>query len=122
MCNRRKQAKVTKDGNRFLLARIPIVEKNGTYTLEKEVVQNGEKLTAAKLRGDDKGNDLTEALAQDEHLQSFLTIPGKDNGFDIEGLAIAGDRIDPNQNYTFNRYFELGFEARELAEFSTLMS
>ncbi|GAA6615607.1 DUF3616 domain-containing protein [Scytonema sp. NUACC26] len=86
-------AEVTRDGNRFLLARIPIVEKDGTYILEKEVVQKGEKLTAAKLRGDDKGNDLTKALAQDEHLQSFLTIPGKDNGFDIEGLAVTGDRI-----------------------------
>ena len=40
-----------------------------------------------------KGNDLTEALRGDEHLGSFLAIPGKDNGFDIEGLAVAGERL-----------------------------
>lgn len=91
--NLKRLAKVTIDGNRFLLARIPVVEKDGTYTLEKEVEQDTKKLTAAQLRGNDKGNDLISALAQDEHLQPFLTIPGKDNGFDIEGLAVVGDRL-----------------------------
>jgi len=36
---------------------------------------------------------LTEALRDDEHLAPFLTIPGKDNGFDIEGLAVADGRV-----------------------------
>jgi len=31
---------------------------------------------------------LLDALAQDPHLQAFINIPGKDNGFDIEGLAV----------------------------------
>jgi uncharacterized protein DUF3616 len=86
-------AQVSSDGNRYLLARIPIVERNGTYTLAKEDTQNGKKRTAAQLRGGDQGNDLTEALRGDEHLGSFLAIPGKDNGFDIEGLAVAGERL-----------------------------
>ncbi|MDH4083539.1 MAG: DUF3616 domain-containing protein [Nitrospira sp.] len=47
----------------------------------------------ARLRGDDRGDDLTKALRRDEHLGSFLTIPGKDNGFDIEGLAVVGKRV-----------------------------
>jgi Protein of unknown function (DUF3616) len=85
--------KVSSDGNRYLLARIPIVDSDGTYTLAKEDTQNGKKRTAAQLRGNDQGNDLTEALRGDEHLESFLAIPGKDNGFDIEGLAVAGERI-----------------------------
>lgn len=89
--NFKQLSKVTSDGNRFLLARIPLVEE--TYTLRKEVEQGGKKLTAAQLEGDDKGNDLTLALANDEHLKSFLAVPGKDNGFDIEGLAVAGDRV-----------------------------
>lgn len=86
-------AKVSHDGNRYLLARIPVVERNGTYTLAKEAAQHRKTRTAAQLHGDDQGNDLTEALGKDEHLGSFLAIPGKDNGFDIEGLAVAGERL-----------------------------
>ena len=36
---------------------------------------------------------LTTALKKDEHLKDYLSIPGKDNGFDIEGLAVDGERI-----------------------------
>jgi len=86
-------AKVSTDGNRYLLARIPVVEGDGTYTLTKEVMQKEKKHTAAQLRGNAQGNDLTEALKGDKHLGSFLAIPGKDNGFDIEGLAVAGKRL-----------------------------
>jgi hypothetical protein len=52
-----------------------------------------QKRFAAQLRGNAKGNDLTAALIDDPHLGMFLTIPGKDNGFDIEGLAVAGTRL-----------------------------
>jgi len=86
-------AKVSTDGNRYLLARIPVVEGDGTYTLTKEVTQKGKKRTAAQLCGNTHGNDLTEALRGDKHLGSFLAIPGKDNGFDIEGLAVVGKRL-----------------------------
>ena len=37
---------------------------------------------------------LVGALADDEHLAPFLGIPGKDNGFDVEGLAVLpGERV-----------------------------
>jgi hypothetical protein len=91
--NFERLSKVTSDGNRFLLARIPVIEKDGTHTLQKKVEQNGKKRTAAQLHGDDKSSDLTDALATDKHLRAFLSVPGKDNGFDIEGLAVVGDRI-----------------------------
>jgi len=84
-------AKVTTDDNRFLLARIPLAE--ATLTLESEVEQGDRKLTAARLHGDEESSDLTVALAEDEHLKPFLTIPSKENGFDIEGLALVDDRI-----------------------------
>ena len=86
-------AKISSDGNRFLLARIPVMAEHGIYTLEKRLEHNGKKRTAAQLGGDDKSSDLTAALATDKHLRPFLSIPGKDNGFDIEGLAVVGDRI-----------------------------
>jgi hypothetical protein len=86
-------AEVRPDGNRYLLARIPLVERDGTYALTKKDQRKGKEWTAAQLHGNHKGNDLTKALREDEHLGAFLGIPGKDNGFDIEGLAVAGDRL-----------------------------
>lgn len=91
--NIKNLANVSSDGNRFLLARIPIVEENGTYTLKKEVVEDGEKRTAALLHCTACGSRLTEVIEDDKHLKKFLSIPGKDNGFDIEGLARVGERI-----------------------------
>jgi hypothetical protein len=91
--NRKCLADVDPKSNRFLLARIPLVEQGKTFTLTKKVEQGGKKYTAARLRGDKKGDDLTKVLADDEHLGSFLAIPSKDNGFDIEGLAVMGDRL-----------------------------
>lgn len=88
-----QMAQVNSDGNRYLLARIPVVERDGTYTLTKKETRNGKERTAAQLHGNNQSNDLTEALKEDEHLGSFIRIPGKDNGFDIEGLAVAGERL-----------------------------
>ena len=36
---------------------------------------------------------LLEALAHDPHLAPFLSLPAKDNGFDLEGLAVLGKRV-----------------------------
>ncbi|VVO75215.1 hypothetical protein PS903_01476 [Pseudomonas fluorescens] len=82
---------VEADGNRFLLARIPVVQQNDSYALARQVDADGR--TAARLRGDEAGNDLTAAIAEDPQLRDFLSIPGKDNGFDIEGLAVIGSRL-----------------------------
>ena len=80
-----------RDGNRFLLARIPL-EPN-SQELERVIEQGGNRRTAARLAGDKKTNELTRVLAGDEHLGPFLAVPGKDNGFDIEGLAVTNDRV-----------------------------
>lgn len=89
--NIERLADVSADGNRFLLARIPVVKQSGTYCLAGRMEADGR--TAAQLHGDKSGNDLTRALDDDEHLGKFLHIPGKDNGFDIEGLAVVGPRL-----------------------------
>jgi len=86
-------AEVSSDGNRFLLARIPVLVKDGAYTLVKEVEERGEKRTAAQLPCTITDSALTKALTTDAHLKDFLPLPGKDNGFDIEGLAVVGDRL-----------------------------
>ncbi|MNY49870.1 hypothetical protein D3C86_1853330 [compost metagenome] len=49
--------------------------------------------TAAQLNGNKVGNDLTAAIDEDHQLRGFLRIPGKDNGFNIEGLAVIGSRL-----------------------------
>lgn len=86
-------AKVSSDGNRFLLARIPLKEDNGLLAPVKECIINSRQLTAAKLKGGAGSNELMACLGEDDHLKDFFSIPGKDNGFDIEGLAIDNNRI-----------------------------
>jgi hypothetical protein len=89
----KRLASVSADGNRYLLARIPIVPEDDGYTLVREAQGKNKLHTAAILRGDAHGNELTELLKQDEHIGPFLAIPGKDNGFDIEGVAVAGKHL-----------------------------
>ncbi len=94
----KRLAKVKTDPNRYLLARIPILqdEATGDYLLYREVENPdhpGTMLRAAQLRGNSHSSILTEVLEQDEHIAPFMAIPGKDNGFDVEGLAIFGKRI-----------------------------
>lgn len=84
--------------NRNILARIPLIRKEaGEYTLVKECPdpENPEKqLTAAKLEhSKKKWSQLTKKLKKDKHIGPFIKLPGKDNGFDIEGLAVFGSRL-----------------------------
>ncbi|WP_415767172.1 DUF3616 domain-containing protein [Pseudomonas sp. ZB1P45] len=88
--NIKRLSTVEADGNRFLLARIPVVQ-NDSYVLARKVDADGR--TAAQLQGNEVGNDLTAAIAEDPQLRDFLRIPGKDNGFDIEGLVVIGSRL-----------------------------
>ncbi|MGC1306177.1 MAG: DUF3616 domain-containing protein [Phormidesmis sp.] len=87
-------AEVETDANRYLLARIPIV--NGQPAKSYRASDRAEDaLTAASLRERDGRNLLMEALAEDPHLGPFvkMNLPSKDNGLDIEGLAVCGQRI-----------------------------
>jgi len=90
---RRQLARVTDDGNRYLLARIPLAAQGDEYRLVDRLQGEDRLLFAASLAGNKKGNELTRALSEDKHLGAFLALPGKDNGFDIEGLAVAGERL-----------------------------
>jgi hypothetical protein len=89
--NARRLAKVSLDGNRRLLARLPIEPgEDGTPTLVRQA-RDGRR--ALRLEGKARENPLTQALADDPHFAHYLKIPGKDNGLDIEGLAVCGDRL-----------------------------
>jgi Protein of unknown function (DUF3616) len=79
---------IKRDINRYLLARIPVVEDK----LEKE---SGNLRSAYLNRKQSGTNDLIEALEKDSYLGDILSIglPGKDNGFDIEGLLVRRETI-----------------------------
>jgi len=93
----RRLAKVDESPNRHLLARIPLVRAaDGTLEPAAEVpdatVPGGVR-RAGLLRVGRRRNALTRAVRDDEHLAPFLGLPGKDNGFNVEGMAVTGDRV-----------------------------
>lgn len=82
---------VDRKPNRFLLGRIPLCPAGapGMVVLRAE---DG-KRRAGCLKIGKKHNALTKALKKDEHFGRFLHIPAKENGFDVEGLAVRGKRV-----------------------------
>ncbi|WP_132994043.1 DUF3616 domain-containing protein [Gordonia zhaorongruii] len=84
-------AKVKSEENRHVLLRIPVTDEDGVSELREHVELDGRTEHAAVLGVGSKS--LTELLREDEHLAPFLSIPSKDNGIDIEGIAAFGDRV-----------------------------
>ncbi|MGH8001633.1 MAG: DUF3616 domain-containing protein, partial [Brasilonema sp.] len=77
-----------------IIGRIPMV--NGELLPSCQHPKNPKvQLSAAKLEVTNQGNLLMEALADDPHLGFFVkaAIPGKDNGFDVEGIAVCKNRV-----------------------------
>ncbi len=100
--NVRRLLKIETDCNRYLLVRIPIVNgvpvKHDLLTGRMAAClpsrQNGLGQAGAGQKGRVQ-SELTEALWQDEHIGLFLQmgLPAKENGFDIEALAVRGDQM-----------------------------
>lgn len=88
-------ATVRPELNRFLLARLPVVGDT-LFSSCSHPERPDQLLTAAVLRQNgEASNVLLEALREDEHLGAFLSFPlgDKENGFNIEGLAVRGERL-----------------------------
>jgi hypothetical protein len=89
--NARLLAKLVRDGNRRLLARLPIEhDADGQPCLVRE---SKDGRHALRLKGNAHANMLTRLLEDDPHIGAYMAIPGKDNGLDIEGLAVDGNRL-----------------------------
>jgi hypothetical protein len=91
-------ADVDQDENRYLLARIPLEEdRDGGGLVPRRSCPHPDDpsatLTAARLKGKGQRNALMRAIKDDEHLRPYRKVPGKDNGFDVEGLAAADGRL-----------------------------
>lgn len=90
--------RVEREANRFLLGRIPLVasDRPGAPILARKgpAVDGGKrKRRAGAVKMSKDGSTLSKRLARDAHLGPFMRIPSKDNGLDVEGLAVVGDRV-----------------------------
>lgn len=75
--------------NRHVLACLDLSEGEGGSTEPPRSPGRGvAQLPLSKKRG-----TLTKALKADAHLAPFLKLPAKENGFDIEGVAVHGRRL-----------------------------
>lgn len=86
--NRERLAEVAPEELRHTLARVPLVNgqlKSSAGSKTAAVLQ-----PASDGRG---GNELSDRLRADQHLGRFSEIPSKDNGIDVEGLAVSGSRV-----------------------------
>ncbi|MGH3897987.1 MAG: DUF3616 domain-containing protein [Pseudonocardiaceae bacterium] len=82
----RRLARVTDEPSRRVLARLAVADgPDGMPAIVRETAAGH---TSALLPG-----GITGILADDPHLAPFLAIPGKDNGFDVEGIAVHGESL-----------------------------
>ncbi|MGQ0719034.1 MAG: DUF3616 domain-containing protein [Pseudonocardiales bacterium] len=82
----RRLAKVTDEPSRRVVARLAVADgPDGLPAIVREAPGGH---TSALLPG-----GITGILADDPHLAPFLAIPGKDNGFDVEGVAVLGESL-----------------------------
>ena len=80
-------ATVEGQANRQVLLRLPLEQVDGLPQPVRETEVDGEVRRAASFGS--RGKDLRDLLEDDERLRPFLPIPGKDNGLDVEGIAVA---------------------------------
>jgi hypothetical protein len=80
---RRRLAAVVREENRFVLVRLPLV---GATPVREDGSRRAEILSGP-------GRNLADLLAGDPHLGPFVSIPSKDNGLDVEGVAVLGGRL-----------------------------
>jgi len=89
----KRLAKVEGQANRQILARLPLgLDDDGLPAPAATVTSNGQTRHAAVLGGPGQ-QSLRDLLADDPHLGPFLALPGKDNGLDVEGIAVRDDRL-----------------------------
>ena len=92
--NIKRLTTIESEANRYILARISLI--NGElFPSCPHPEYPDQKLTFAKIQLTAKSNILMDALESDPHLSPFILsrIPSKDNGFDIEGIAICSQKV-----------------------------
>lgn len=85
----RKMAKIERDPNRMFLGRFPLVEEDDAPL---PVAEDGDR-RAQTIHLHKSRSKLRKWLRSDPHLGPFLDLPCKENGLDIEGIAVRGMRV-----------------------------
>ncbi|WP_421857094.1 DUF3616 domain-containing protein [Oricola sp.] len=90
-------AKPKWDGNRGVLGRVPLVDKgNGVFRPKRRTKAPGNskwRSAAAIIDREDGEGGIRGLVEKDRLLKPFMNVPAKENGFDIEGLAVVGKRV-----------------------------
>ncbi len=85
----KRLTQVVKEPNRYALGRVAVSSKG-------KLIEKGSDILPFGDADDDwEGSPLMTALGKDSHLGDYIhhPVPSKENGLDIEGLAVRGDRI-----------------------------
>ncbi|MEJ3658832.1 DUF3616 domain-containing protein [Actinomycetes bacterium KLBMP 9759] len=85
----RRLAKVRREPNRFVIARLAVHQGEDGPELMRRTPDGRQ----SAIIGAPGTTNLADLLAADEHLGPFLSIPSKDNGLDVEGLAVHGQTL-----------------------------
>jgi hypothetical protein len=86
----RRLARVRRDPNRFVICRLAV---QPGVDGDPELVRTADDGRCSAVIGAPGAENLTDLLVADQHLAPFLAIPSKDNGLDVEGLAVHGDTL-----------------------------
>jgi hypothetical protein len=86
----RRLGKLRHDPNRFVIVRLALQLGVDRRPEPVRVARDGRR---SALVGAPGAETLVDLLRADAHLAPFLAIPGRDNGFDVAGLAVVGDRF-----------------------------
>lgn len=92
---------IERQENRYLLARIPISDQGEPEAKSPKrgwLKQNGSNNALTEALAEDEYLDLTQIIESDDGDSSsgkgfYFYLPSKENGLDIEGLAVRGNKV-----------------------------
>lgn len=97
-----KLGKIEAEGNRYILARVPLIKNDQTGEMEllrESPPGSNPMLKASQLEANMTSDALIDAIMEAEkdekrkYLSLYPNIAGKEGGLDIEGLAVKGEKV-----------------------------
>lgn len=85
-----RMQEIEREENRFFLGRLPLEEEAPGVFAPRPALGHRR---AASIASGKRRAGLLRWLRKDSHLAAFLKLPAKENGLDIEGIAVRGERV-----------------------------